>query len=55
MDPSFVKGIEDPDRLQLQQQQESAREAVRERLRDYDMVDVPDYVLRKLTYTYYHD
>ena len=55
MDTSFVKDIEDPDRLQLQQQQESAREAVRERLRDYDMVDVPDYVLHKLTYTYYHD
>lgn len=39
------------DRLQIQQRQESAREAVRERLRVYDMFAVPDSVLRKLTHT----
>ena len=55
MNSAFVERINDPGRLQLQQQQESAREAVRERLRVYDMADVPDYVLQKLTYTYYHD
>lgn len=55
MNSAFVSGIENPDRLQLQEQQASAREVVEERLRSYDMTEVPDYVLRKLTYTYYHD
>lgn len=55
MNEEFVASIEQPDKLQLQQLQESAREAVIDRLADYDMYDVPDWVIRKLTYTYYHD
>lgn len=55
MDNSFLRRIEDPDRLQLQKQQDAAKAAVKERLAAYDMQDVPESALRKLTYTYYHD
>lgn len=39
----------------MQDLQRQAREAVIERLAKYDMVDVPDHVIRHLTYAYYHD
>lgn len=55
MNREFVRRIEDPQPLALQRLQDEAREAVRERLAEYDIHDVPDWVLTKLTYTYYHD
>jgi hypothetical protein len=55
MDPDFVRSIEHPDELQLQQLQESAWETVLEVLEGYDIRDIPDWVVRKMTYTYYHD
>lgn len=55
MNPEFVEGIEDPEKLSLQRLQEEAREAVKNRLSMYDMEDIPEWVLTKLTYTYYHD
>lgn len=55
MNPAFVRSIHDPERLPLQQQQRDARENVEERLAEYGIEDVPEAVLRKLTYAYYHD
>jgi len=55
MNRDFVEGIEHPESRYLQEAQESAARHVRERLEDHHMTDVPDKVLRKLTYAYYHD
>jgi hypothetical protein len=55
MNREFVEQIEAPESLPLQRLQEEATEAVSNRLRQYDMEDVPEWVVRKLTWTYYHD
>lgn len=55
MNEEFLRRIENPQKLPLQRLQEEARDAVRDRLAQYDMTDVPNWVIRKLTYTYYHD
>lgn len=55
MDPEFVHSIESPEPLPLQELQAEAWDVVVERLAEYDMLDVPDWVVRKMTYTYYHD
>lgn len=55
VNPEFVTRIEEPQKLQLQQLQADARDVVTERLEEYRMWDVPDHVIRKMTYAYYHD
>lgn len=55
MNPDFVNGIHDPQRLPLQELQLHARSVVKGRLDEYGMDEVPEHVLTKLTYAYYHD
>jgi hypothetical protein len=55
MNSEFVAQIEHPESRYLQETQQSAYENVRDRLSEHHMTDVPERVLEKLTYTYYHD
>lgn len=55
MNSEFVEHIEHPESRYLQEAQQSAYDRVRERLNGHHMTDVPEQVLEKLTYAYYHD
>lgn len=55
MNLEFVKHIEHPESRDLQEAQQSAYDRVRTRLSEHHMTDMPEQILEKLTYAYYHD
>lgn len=55
MNEDFVERIEHPESRYLQEAQQDAYARVRDRLEEHHMTDVPEQVLEKLTYAYYHD
>jgi hypothetical protein len=55
MNREFVERIEEPRTLQLQMLRDDARSEVERRLERCRMSGVPERVLQKMTYAYYHD